>query len=118
MYCVSAKKEEGNGEGETGGDDFGGDDLVDDDMAEDSNVELSQSESELQTNSQIDMSFEVEDNSESPTKREPEPEVDDKVEEYGEISVSNISSQDVKPEIKPPVVKEENEDQVLLLSSY
>jgi hypothetical protein len=87
-------------------------------MAEESNMELSQSESELQTNSQTCTSFEVEAKSESLIKREPEPEVAHKVEESEEASICDISSQDVKPEIKQSVAKEENQDQVMLPSSY
>jgi hypothetical protein len=86
-------------------------------MAEESNPEISQNESELDTHSKTDTSFEVEAEPESVIKEEPEPEVADNVEDSKQASVSDISSPDIKPEIKDPVVREEKQEQVILPSS-
>jgi hypothetical protein len=106
--------------GEEGGREVGiGANELPEDDAEESHLEVSQNESEPETDSQMDTSYEVEANPEPVIKAEPEEEVEQpkiqKVEEPKEAPVSDCSSKDVKPEIKPePIAKEENKDRVIL----
>jgi hypothetical protein len=117
LAAQGEEEEEGGGrEVEAGGD------VLPEGDAEESQQEISQNESELETDSQMDTSYEVEAKPEPVIKTEPEPEAEQpkiqKVEEPTQAPVSDSSSKDVKPEIKQEsVAKEENKDQVILPSS-
>ena len=87
---------------------------------EESNLEISQNESELEMNSEMDTSCEVEAKPEPQVKEEPDgqveqPKISEGEEDNKEASMSDASSQDIKPEIKQEFVTEEKtNDQVML----
>jgi hypothetical protein len=97
-----------------------GSEVLQDEATEESNLEISQNESELEMNSEMDTSCEVEAKPEPQIKQEPDAQVEQlkisKVEEDDkEASISDDSSQDIKPEIKQEFVTEEKaKDQVML----
>jgi len=86
--------------------------VPEDEAAEESNLEISQNESELEMNLEMDTSCEVEAKPEPQVKEEPdaqveEPKIPKEEEDDKEASVSDDSSQDIKPEIKQEFVTEE-----------
>jgi len=86
--------------------------VPEDEAAEESNLEISQNESELEMNLEMDTSCEVEAKPEPQVKEEPdaqveEPKIPKGEEDDKEASISDDSSQDIKPEIKQEFVTEE-----------
>jgi len=94
--------------------------VPEDEATEESNLEISQNESELEMNLEMDTSSEVETKPEPQVKEEPdvqveEPKISEEEEADKEASISDASSQDIKPEIKQEFVTEEKtKDQVVL----
>jgi hypothetical protein len=94
--------------------------MPEDEATEESNLELSQNESELEMNSEMDASCEVEAKPEPQIKDEPDaqleqPKMSEVDEDDKEASISDNSSQDIKPEIKQEFdTEEKTKDQVVL----
>lgn len=125
MLAVQGEEEEEEGGGREV--EAAEDELLEGDEGDEEEEELppkiSQNESELETDSQMDTSYEEEAKPVPVIKTEPELEAEkpktQKVEEPTQAPVSDSSPKDVKPEIKQEsVAKEENKDQVILPSSY
>jgi len=97
-----------------------GSEVPQDEATEESNLEISQNESELEMNSEMDTSCEVEAKPEPQVKQEPDaqveqPKISEREEGDKEASISDSSSQDIKPGIKQEFVTEEKtKDQVVL----
>lgn len=97
-----------------------GSEMPEGEATEESNLEVSQNESELEMNSEMDTSCEVEAKPEPQVKQEPdvqveEPKISKGEEDDKEASISDDSSQDIKPEIKQEFAAEEKtKDQVVL----
>lgn len=97
-----------------------GSEMPEDEATEESNLEISQNESELEMNSEMDTSCEVEAKPEPQVKQEPDaqieqPEISKGEESDKEASISDDSSQDIKPQIKQELGTEEKmKDQVML----
>ena len=115
-----AQEEEEEDEGRGLEQETRGSEVLEDEATEESNLEISQNESELEMNSEMDTSCEVEAKPEPQVKEEPDalveqPKISQEEEDDKEASVSDDSSQDIKPEIKQEFVTEEKtKDQVVL----
>ena len=120
INLFSAQEEEEEDEGRVVEQETKGSEEPEDEATEESNLEILQNESELEMNSEMDTSCEVEAKPETQVKQEPEgqveqPEISKGEEGDKEASISDDSSEGIKPEIKQEFGTEEKmKDQVML----
>jgi len=120
MFSAQEEEEGEEDEGRGVEQETKGSEMPEDEATEESNLEISQNESELEMNSEMDTSCEVEAKPEPQVKEEPDgqgeqPKISKGEEGDKEASISDDSSQDIKPEIKQEFGTEEKmKDQVTL----